>query len=139
MKKLGAYLPFIVIAGLIAAAVFLGRNVGQPASQSFQYASYSLTSIMSDPYRVNIPVDVTSSNLTIKAMRSQNGSASGGLKVVTNNLSFKSRNEQVAVVSAGGQVTGISPGTTTISVSYSEGNVTKTCDVPVTISAAPGT
>ncbi len=145
MKKIGAFAPFIVIAGLLVFAIFGGRLIGgSHASQSGalsdkQYASLKLTSIMSDPYRVNIPVDVSSSNLTIKAMHSQNGSASGALKVITNNLTFKSNNEQVAVVNGGGRITGISPGTTTITVTYSEGNVTKTCDVAVTITAAQGT
>jgi len=144
MKRIVPFLPFIVIAGLVAFAVFGERVIGLAGDKSGsqfteQVASFNLTMINAQPYRISIPVNATSSNLTIVAVHTQNGSASGGMKVVTNNLSFKSANEQVATVSPGGQVTGIAKGTTTVTVTYTEGNVTKTCDVPVTITAAPGT
>ena len=141
IKNLGAFAPFIVIAALVVFAVFGGRLIGgthsSQASQSEQFASENLTSIMSDPYKVSVPLGVPASALTIKALHSQNGSASGALKEVTNNLTFTSLNEKVAVVSPAGQITGVSVGTTTVTVTYVEGTVTKSCNVNVTITAAP--
>ena len=106
------------------------------------WESMALSSIVSDPIRVNIPVNATS-NLTISAMYSKISAGdittgSGGFKVVTNNLTFKSSNEAIAVVN-GGLVRGITAGSGNISVSYSEGNITKKTDVPFTITAPPGT
>jgi hypothetical protein len=142
-KNIGQYLVFIVIAGLLAFAIFGGRFIGgQHASQSTaqsdkQFAAMNLTSIMAYPVRISIAVNVTSSNLTINAIHSQNGSSNGAMKAVTNNLTFVSRNENVAVVNSAGQVTGVSAGTTNVTVSYTEGKVTRTVEVPVTITAPP--
>jgi len=145
VKNIGQYLVFIVIAGLLVFAIFGERFIGgQHASQSTaqsdkQFASMNLTSIMAYPVRVSIAVNATSSNLTINAIHTQNGSSNGAMKAVTNNLTFKIRNEQIAMVNAGGQVTGVSTGTTNLVVSYTEGNVTRTVEVPVTITAPPPT
>ena len=139
MRKLGGYVVFVIIAGLIGAVVVFGGSVGEPVSQSDKlYAAANLTMITVSPYRVSIPVNATSSTLIVNAIHTQNGS-SGAMKVVTNNVTFISRNDQVAVVNLVGQITGVSPGTTNVTVSYTENNVTKTAEVPVTITAVAGT
>lgn len=139
MRSFGAYAVVIVMAGLVAAVILFGGNVGKPISQSEKlFASSNLTMITVSPYRVSIPVNATASTLVVNAVRTQNGS-SGAMKIVTNNLTFTSNNEQVAVVNSAGQITGVSPGTTNVIVSYSENNVTKTAEVPVTITAVVGT
>src|ERR1035437_6859443 len=107
------------------------------APSNSQDATMNLTSIMALPTRESLAVNQTSSNLIVNAIRSQNGSSNGAMKAVTNNVSFLSRNEQIAVVNAGGQITGVAVGTTTVTVSFTEGGVTKTVDVPVTITAPP--
>lgn len=140
MRHFGAIAVFVFIAALIAAVFFLGRRIDQPVSQSDKvFASYNLTMITASPIRVSVPVNATSVNLTINAIRSQNGSASGAMKVVTKNLTFTSNNENIAVVSSGGQITGLSAGATFVTVAYTDGNVTKTVDVPVTVTAPAGT
>lgn len=126
----------IFIAAITGLLTLVSAGCGQKAQA---WESYNLTNIMASPYRVSLPVNATSSNLIINAVHSQNGTASGGMKPVTNNLTFKSANEQVAVVNSAGQITGVSPGTTIVTASYTEGNVTKMCDIPVTITGVPGT
>ncbi len=89
--------------------------------------------LTASPYKVSIPAGVTSDNLTINALFSQNGSASGGLQRITSNLSFVSSNPAIATVSSGGQITGVSGGAANVTVSYSYRGETKTVVVPVTI------
>ena len=138
MRQIGAYVVFILVAGLLAFAIIGGRAIGEPASQSNkQLESMSLTSIMSVPARVSLPVNSISFNLSISAIYSQNGTSSGVAKSVTKNLSFKSNNESIATVNTGGMITGITSGTTFVTVSYAEGGITQTVDVRVTVTPPP--
>ena len=138
MRNIGAIIVFVLIAGLIGGAVYLGHSIDHPVSQSEKMVgTLNLTSIVVSPYRVSIPVNVTSQNLTVSAIHSQNGSSSGAMRVVTNNLSYTSKNTDVAVISADGLIKGVSVGSTTVTIAYTEGTVTKTFDLPVTVTAAP--
>lgn len=106
------------------------------------WESMALSSIVSDPIRVNIPVNATS-NITISAMYSKISAGdittgSGGFKVVTNNITFKSSNESIVTVNRG-LALGKTAGAASINVSYTEGNITKTTVIPVNITAPPGT
>lgn len=140
MKSFGAYIPIVAIIGLVLAAVFAGRFVDKPKSPNQNSrVAWNLTSIDVSPFRITVPVNATSINLSVSAIHSQNGSSSGAMKIVTDNIIFKSNNENVAVVSAGGQVTGITAGTTTVTVTYTEGNTSKAKDVTVTVTQPAGT
>lgn len=130
----------VLLVAFMALVIAVSAGCNKAATP---WESMELTSIIASPYRVSIPVSATFSNLSISAIHSKAGTgnltASGGLKVVTNNLTYKSSDENIAVVSAGGQITGVAVGTTNITVTYAEGNMTKSTVVPVTITAAPGT
>ncbi len=135
MKNIGTYAPIIVIVALVVAAVFGVRVISHPADSSSepQFASMNLSSIMASPNKLSVEVNQTS-GLIVYGVFTQNGSSNGAMKVVTNNLSFVSSNVQVATVNSSlGRITGVSVGTTTITVSYTEGSVTKKLAVPVTV------
>jgi hypothetical protein len=108
-----------------------------PKSNPQPWESFTVTSIIASPYRVIIATNTTSSNLTISALLSSNVTASGGLKVVTDNLTFQSSNENIATINSGGQITGKAAGSATINVSYTYGNITKSITVPVTVANPP--
>lgn len=128
----------IVILVSLLVVVYGGcKNAPAP------WESMALSSIVSDPIRVNIPVNATS-NITISAMYSKISAGdittgSGGFKVVTSGVTFKSSNETIVTVNRSGLARGISVGSANISVSYTEGNITKTTSIPVAIIAPPGT
>ncbi len=137
-RQFTGYAVFLVIIGLIVAVVIIGPNIGKTVSQADKMStssSYNLSMINADPYRVNNLTVRSTANLTISAMYTQNGSASGGLKVVTNNLTFESLNPNIATVSPGGQITGVAAGSTSVNVTYTYHNVTKSVIVPVTVTA----
>ena len=126
----------MIVASLLIIAVAGCKNkVAAP------WESFELSSIAAQPYRVNIPVNGTS-NLTINAVYSKISSGnittgSGGIRVITSNVSFKSSNEAVATVNGSGLVRGITAGSANISISYTDGNITKTSEIPVTITVPP--
>lgn len=130
----------LAIVTLVSLLVMAPAGCKKPPAP---WESMAVSSIASDPVRVNIPVNETS-QLTINAIFSKISygnitTGSGGLRVVTNNLTFQSSNETIATVNNSGLVRGIAAGTTTIKVTYTGGNETKTTDVAVTITAPPGT
>ncbi len=53
------------------------------------------------------------------------------------NVSYSSDDEEIATVSDSGVVTGVSTGTATITVSYTEGGITKTDTITVTVQERP--
>lgn len=125
----------VIMASLLIMAAVGCKKVVAP------WESFELSSIAAQPYRVNIPVNATS-NLTINAVFSKISSGnittgSGGIRVVTNNTTFKSSNEAVAAVNGSGLVRGISAGSANISVSYTDGHITKTTEIPVTVTMPP--
>ena len=122
---------------LIMALAGCGKKSAAP------WETMELSSIAASPYRVNIPVNGTS-NITINAIFSKVSSGnittgSGGLRVVTSSVTFKSSNAAIVAVNGSGLARGISAGSANISVSYTDHNITKTTDIPVTITAPPGT
>ena len=136
MSKILKIAAIVTLVSLLVVVSAGCKNAPAP------WETMALSAIISDPIRINIPVNATS-NLTISAMYSKISAGeittgSGGFKVVTNNLTFKSSNEAIAVVK-GGLVRGLTAGSGNISVFYSECNITKKTDVPFTITAPPGT
>lgn len=131
------------IAVIVTLVSLLGVASAGCKKPPVPWESMALSAIVSDPIRVNIPVNATS-NLTISAMYSKISageitSGSGGFKVVTSNVTFKSSNASIVTVNRSGLARGVAAGSTNISVSYTYGNITKTTDIPVTITAPPGT
>ena len=129
------------IAVIVILACFLIMGSTGCKKVVAPWETFELSSIGAQPYRVNIPVNATS-NLTINAVFSKISSgnittASGGIRVVTNNITFKSSNQEVATVNGSGFVRGISAGSANISVSYTDGKITKTTSVPATITLPP--
>lgn len=124
----------LVIVTLVASLAVVSAGCKAPPAS---WESMNVTSIMSSPYRVTVAVNATTSNLTISAIYSGVGAGnlggSGGLKTVTTNLTFLSSDDNIATVTPGGQVRGIAVGSADVTVSYTEGNVTKTVVVPVTV------
>ncbi len=137
MSKILKIAVIVTIGSLLIVAAAGCKKVVAP------WESMALSSIAASPYRVNIPVDGTS-NLTINAIFSKISSgnittASGGLRVVTSNVTFKSSNEAIVTVNGSGLARGVAAGSANISASYTDGNITKTTDIPVTVTAPPGT
>ena len=137
MSKILKIAVIVTLGSLLIMAPGCSKKVVAP------WQTFELSSIAASPYRVNIPVNGPS-NITINDIFSKISSgnitsASGGLKVVTSNVTFKSSNEAIVAVNGSGLARGISAGSANISVSYTDHNITKTTDIPVTITAPPGT
>jgi uncharacterized protein YjdB len=90
-------------------------------------AAPSLKSIAASPGKVSLAVNTTQ-QLTITATYTK-----GNTKNVTAQNTFKSSNEKIATVSKGGLIKGVAAGSASITASYTEGKVTKTVTVPVTV------
>jgi uncharacterized protein YjdB len=108
-----------IIAIITLTFLLVGVSVGCAAS--------SLKSIIASPNNISLAVNATQ-QLTITATYTN-----GSLKNVTVPSTYKSSNEKIATVTKTGLVKGIAKGSASITVSYSEGNVTKTVMVPVTV------
>ena len=86
-----------------------------------------LASISSDPTDVSLMPD-ESQQLTITAVYTD-----GSTKDVTEEASYESSNPSVATVSDLGLVTAVAEGSATITISYTEAEITKKTTVPVTV------
>lgn len=137
MSKILKIAVIVTLGSLLIMALAGCKKVVAP------WETMELSSIAASPYRVSIPVNGTS-NITINAIFSKISlgnitSASGGLRVVTSNVTFKSSNEKIVTINVSGLARGIAAGSANISASYTDHNITKTTDIPVTITAPPGT
>jgi hypothetical protein len=90
-------------------------------------AVVSLKSITSSPSGTEIRFNNTK-QLDITAIYTD-----GTTRIVTDKSTFKSSDDKIATVTAGGLVTGLVPGSTSIIISYTENQVTQTVTVPVTV------
>lgn len=88
----------------------------------------TLESIAASPSSVSLNVDGTQ-QLTVTATYSDASEAD-----VTADATYVSDNETVATVSTGGLITGVAEGSAAVTVSYTEGGITKTDTVSVTVS-----
>ena len=156
---------FVVVYAVLALPA---RTVLKPLQSALSdfvlstigYRSIPLHSISVKPYNIPMPVYNQGQDniaifavnktqqLTIYAEYVKNTSTGSGItKVVTNNCTFQSSNEQVATVTSAGLVQGVARGTANINVSYtaipgsadlfsaSKGKIpiTLTISVPVTV------
>jgi len=87
----------------------------------------ALESIAASPESVSLDVDETQ-QLTVTATYSDASTAD-----VTAEASYESSDTSVATVSTGGLITGVAEGSATVTVSYTEDEITKTTTVPVTV------
>ncbi len=87
----------------------------------------SITPLTNAPIKVSLAVKATY-QLTISAL-----DTAGNLKNVTAKCTFKSSNTKVATVTKGGLITGVAAGSSTIAASYTEGKITKTVTISVTV------
>lgn len=128
-KILGILTTVVLVASLVVA------SAGCKASPD-PWESMTLSFISVEHNKISVAVDA-SANLTINAIYSTAGlnnlPGNGGLRDVTANSTFLSKDDNIATVTSGGQVRGIVVGSTSVTVSYTEGNVTKTVVVPVTV------
>ena len=92
-----------------------------------------LTSIEVSPSNINIYVG-NSKTITLITADYSNGDSTD---LDLTECDYSSDNPNIATVSGSGVITGVSAGTATIIVSYTEGGITKTDTVSVTISQAP--
>ena len=127
MSKISKIAVIVIMASLLIMAAAGCKEEKKP------WESMELNSISVSPVRISVLVNDTSSNITVDAIYSSNYTAGGGSKTVTANLTYLSSNVSIATVTAGGQIRGIAAGSANITVSYTEGNVTKTRNVPVTV------
>ena len=90
-------------------------------------ATHSLKSIAPSLSKLSLVVNA-SQQLTISATYTK-----GSGKNVTALSIYKSSNDKIATVAKGGLVKGVAAGSASITVSYTEGKVTQTVTVPVTV------
>ena len=160
-----AALIFVVVYAVLALPTRIVLKPLQSALSDFVlstigYTSIPLHSLSVKPYNIPMPVYNQGQDniarfavnqtqqLTINAEYMKTTSTgSGTTKVVTNNCTFQSSNEQIATVTSAGLVQGVAPGTANIKVSYtaipgsadflsaSKGKlpITITISVPVTV------
>lgn len=108
----------IVIISL--ACLLVGVSIG--------CAAPSLKSLIAYPGKVSL-TDNATQQLNITATYTK-----GSSKSVTATSMYQSSNEKIATVTKDGVVKGVAIGSADIAVSHSEGGVTKTVTVPVTVS-----
>ena len=93
----------------------------------------SLTSIEVSPASINIYVGNSSTINSITAFYNDGSNASIALSFAT----YQSSNTNIATVNDNGLITGVSTGTAVITVTYTEGGITKTDMIGVTVSETP--
>ena len=120
-----AIITVIYTEGGITKADMIGVTVSE--------APKILTSITVLPSTMSIIVGNYKDINSITAHYDDESSASIGL----GSASYNSNNPGIASVNTTGRVTGVSTGTATIIVSYTEGGITKSDTVNVTVSEAP--
>ena len=91
-------------------------------------AEPSLKSVATTPYMVTVVVASIPLQLTVTATDTR-----GNEKDVTAVSTYKSSNEKVARVTADGGVEGLFAGYCNVTVSYTEGKITRTDVVPVSV------
>ena len=124
----GTY-PLVVAATLLDAAgnpIAVVENDGEVVIG----VPVPLVSIAASPTPVTMPIGETQ-QLTITATYDDASTAD-----VTGTSTYVSDDETVATVSTGGLITAVGAGSATVSVSYTEGAITETATVAVTITPA---
>lgn len=98
-----------------------------PPTSPAPTAPGSLLSISSSPAATEIRIKNTR-QLDITAVYSD-----GTRRSVTDKCTYKSEDEKIVTVSATGLVTGVGAGSTSVTISYTEDQVTQTVSVPIRI------
>jgi len=93
----------------------------------------SLTSIQVSPITLQIFVEISNTIASVTAYYDSGGSI--GLTLV--DCTYSSSNPNIAAVNNSGVITGVAVGSATITVTYTEGGITKTDTVIVTVSDIP--
>ena len=95
--------------------------------------SASLTSIQASPIVMSIYMGFSFTINSITAFYDDESSASIALNLAV----YQSSNTNIATVDNSGLITGVSAGSATITVSYTEGGITKTATIDVTVVEIP--
>lgn len=112
----------LAVVGVVALATVMFAGCTTSAT-----AAPSLKSIASSPRKISLSSNATQ-QLTITATYTK-----GPPQNVTTKSTYKSSSQKRASVTPAGLIKGGIAGSTTITVSYTEGTVTRTVEVPVTV------
>ena len=122
----------VVAIGVVAAAACT-KHDSNSITGSDDYTSVALSS---DPSSFTVPVGDSAAFSPIATIEPQ------GIAIVngTANMTFSFANPDIAEINESGFVQGDAPGSTTLTVTYTDVNhdfATTTMDIPVTVTGAP--
>ncbi|HJM36428.1 MAG: Ig-like domain-containing protein [Dehalococcoidales bacterium] len=122
-------LRILATTGLIS--LLLVMSVGcSSTSTSPDEIGATLDRIMASPSTTSLAANTTR-QLNISAVYVK---GSGGImKDVTDNSTYESSDSTITVVSKEGILTGIAPGSANITVSFTDGEETRTIEIPITV------